>query len=742
MRQVLLEWEKRPMTGDAYTLGDDQPKKDPNDDRLGYAPFAERLANVVINMNVPNGYVIGLHGKWGSGKTTSVNFILNYIKKHKDHSQKIEHIDFRPWMVSGHQDLMAAFFKLLSEQLKPKEGKVKKIWARGVRTTAEGADSLVDAAATLSVAIDPSGGVISGLAGGFGKKALNSAFAKFLETPSLQKAYENLTALLSTSSRRFLVTIDDIDRLEDDEIKSIMRMVKTVGRLPNVIYLLVYDREIVWQALDEDALRVGPRFAEKIVQQELELPLPGKNDLLRMLDEDIKFIATDIESSIRWQYILRSGVHRWINYPRDVLRFANALKFAWPELKGEFDPQDMVAIEGIRLFDPAAFNWIRLNRDFLFDEGRYNMVADKERSENVEALKGSLPPTTVNVTMELLTVLFPSQGNWFQGDRYVPTENYAASQARRGLASQAGYDAYFALRPSADAVPKSTIDAMFDELDDERSITSALRTYLGKDNRRGRAMIGIFLQDLRFRFAVDPKPEPSQQLLNALISIGDEVFGLPWRGEMFTLEPSGTLRFLIRDLLEAWGEEEAGKHLIAAYEQSNSPFVLADLYVDRGRELGIFPSGSPGRRVINEDDFNELGTVLMPKILAAANDGSLVNVPFFWDIARSWKHLGDAAAAKEWLRKGIEGGGRFTAKVVKGMVTQSSSGDGIRYSFREEPDEDLYELDIVYKNSKRHLSDAKSLTDDEQALLKALVDGVDRLRAGNSPDRSEDDSDE
>jgi predicted KAP-like P-loop ATPase len=63
------------MMGDEYILGDDQPKKNPwQDDRLGYAPFAERLANVIINMNIPNGYVIGLHGRWGSGKTTIVNF--------------------------------------------------------------------------------------------------------------------------------------------------------------------------------------------------------------------------------------------------------------------------------------------------------------------------------------------------------------------------------------------------------------------------------------------------------------------------------------------------------------------------------------------------------------------------------------------------------------------------------------------------------------------------------------------
>ncbi|BCP52788.1 NTPase [Kaistia sp. 32K] len=733
------------MKGDEYKLGDDQPKRNVADDRLGYAPFAKRLANVIINMNVPNGYVIGLHGSWGAGKTTVVNFILEHIKEHNEEaveSTKIEHIDFRPWIVSGHQDLIAAFFKLLSEHLKPREGTIKKIYNRALRATAGGADDLVHAAATMALAIDPSGGAISGLVGNAGKKALKSVFGKFLDTPSLQTAYENLRGQLSNSNRCLLVTIDDIDRLEDGEIRSIMQMVKTIGRLPNVTYLLVYDREIVWRALDGGIDRVGPRFAEKIVQQELHLPLPGKNSLLTMLGDEIASITADGETSPRWQYIVRDGVHRWINYPRDVLRLSNALKFAWPALRGEFDSQDLVAIEGLRLFDPVAFDWVRRNRDFLFNEGRYLMGADDDRKANIKALKASLPPATVDPVIELLAVLFPDHVKWFEGERYVIRESHFASQARRGLMSEAGYDAYFALHPSADAVPKATIDAVFDNLNDEMKLTNSLRTYIGKNNSRGRAMIGLFLDELRMRFSVQPKPQPTQGLLNALLSIGDEVFAMPWRGEMFTLEPGSYLRILLRDLLEVWGEEEAGKHLIAAYQQSGSPFVLADLFVDRARELGVFPSDDPGRAVISQKDFERLGVILMPKIKAAADDGSLGDLPFYWKAVLSWNHLGDPAALQEWLRKGIEADGRFTAKVVRGLVSQSSSGDGIHYIYRRDADQYVYDRDVIYNNAKRHLSESNELTDDERALLRALVDGVDRMQAGNSGDRLGDAEDE
>ncbi|RVJ42382.1 P-loop NTPase fold protein [Sinorhizobium medicae] len=726
------------LKGDGYILGDDQPKKNPREDRLGYAPFAKRLANVIVHMNIPNGYVIGLHGRWGSGKTTAVNFILEYLKNYnaesEDDTKKIEHIDFRPWIFSGHQDLMAAFFKLLSEQLGPKDGIVKRAWNSCMRTVSPNTDQLVDAAATLALTVDPSGGAVTELAAGVAKKSLNKVLGQYLATPSLQKAYVDLTEQLASCGRRFLVTIDDIDRLEDDEIKSIMQMVKTIGRLPNVLYVLVYDREIVWQALDERNDRIGPKFAEKIVQQEVELPFPTKNALLAILDQEINFVTGSTEDSARWQYIVRDGVHRWINNPRDALRLSNALKFAWPALKGEFDAQDLVAIEGIRLFDAGAFDWIRRNRDFLFSEGRYFMGADEERKANIEMLKATLPVGRADMVLELLTVLFPSHAKWFRSSTFGSSENHVAVQNRRGLASEAGYDSYFALRPSADAVPKSALDAIFDNLDDEAKVMQALNSYLGKHNSRGKSMIGLLLQDLRLRLAGHPKPEPTQAFLNAVMAIGDEVLRIPWRGEFFTLEPSGLLRWLITDILEAWGEAEAGQHLIEAYEKSNSPFVLADNYVDRGRELGVFPNDSPGRPVISKEHFQQLGAILLPKIIAAVDDGSLKEAPFYWDIARSWRHLGDAAATKAWLRKGIEEGGQFTAKLAKGMVTQSASSIGIRYTYRGDMGEDLYETDVVYDNAKRHLVEAQDLSVDQRSLLEAIVTGVELMRAGKSPD--------
>jgi predicted KAP-like P-loop ATPase len=56
-------------------LSPDKPRLDPQQDRLGYAPFAEHLARSITKMSPAEGLVIGIYARWGSGKSTLLNFI-------------------------------------------------------------------------------------------------------------------------------------------------------------------------------------------------------------------------------------------------------------------------------------------------------------------------------------------------------------------------------------------------------------------------------------------------------------------------------------------------------------------------------------------------------------------------------------------------------------------------------------------------------------------------------------------
>jgi predicted KAP-like P-loop ATPase len=715
---------------DLHELGDDLPKVNPwTEDRLGFAPFAERLARVIRTLRAGNGYVIGLHGEWGSGKSTALNFVNEYLKKHNEEAterDRIYVIDFRPWIIAGHQDLIAGFFKIVAENVGKKPGVFSRAVNKVVRIGKVTADPLLDALATVALVIDPTGGTASKAVTTVAKKSVGGMIDRFLAEPSLQKAYDDLRKALTDTGKRFLVTIDDLDRLDDDEVRSIMQMVKTVGRLPNVVYLLSYDREIVWRMLDGEQARAGPKYGEKIVQQEVELPRPSKDSLLTFFDEEVVFLTNEIEESVRWQYIVLDGVRRWIRHPRDVWRLANAIKFSWPALHGEIDPADLITMEGFRLFDPEAFKWIRWNRDFLFSEGSFLMASDGASEAIVERLKGSLPEATREQILRLLTVLFPGRTKAFAGKNAMSDEAPAATAARRGVGYAPGYDAYFALRPSSDAIPKSVIDGVIAKLGDADALRRVILPYLEKRDRRGQPAIGQLLEELRYRFYGHGRPAPTQQMLDVLFGLGEQVLGSDWTAEAFALSPRAQLSFLVADLLEGWGQEHAGAHLLEAFRNCDSPAFCADVFVDRARELGKIPDQSRGSPTITESDFKQLGAALLAKIERAAADGTLADAPFYFDIVRAWSLMGKAEDARAWLAAGIMDDAKFLAKAAIGLVSYSLGRGERSYTLRERPDETLYDLRMLRDAAVRHANSIE-LTQDDRNRIRSASEGLDRI---------------
>jgi predicted KAP-like P-loop ATPase len=92
------------------------PLIDPNDDRLGYAPFAKNLANSICQMSPPDGFVMAVYGPWGSGKSTLLNFIVHYLEQKPESEQPII-VPFNPWWFSGQEDLTKRFFGQLQAVL-------------------------------------------------------------------------------------------------------------------------------------------------------------------------------------------------------------------------------------------------------------------------------------------------------------------------------------------------------------------------------------------------------------------------------------------------------------------------------------------------------------------------------------------------------------------------------------------------------------------------------------------------
>ena len=539
-----------------YELGNDAPKSTRSEDRLGHAAFAERVASVVASVDATNGYVLGLHGTWGSGKSSTLNFVVECIEEHdRSGGSSMLHVNFQPWLITGHHDLIGAFLKVLSEKVAGGKSRLRR-WSRKSAQMAKAADVVGAIVKVGTVWADPAGGLASSVAGNAAGKGAAAVLSHFAAEPSLQAAHKEMADGLRAFGRRILVTVDDIDRLDTTEIRCIMQMVKSVGRLPNVVYLLCYDRAIVWRALDGADGRAGPSFAEKIVQQELELPVPHRAQLLRMLDEETAFLVGPTEHTPRWGHIVRDGARRWIRSPRDVMRFANAVKFSWSALEGELDPQDLFAMEGIRLFDGEVFDWIRGNRSMLFGEDRFLLAPDGAREAVAERLKQVIPEADRPAVLDLVAAIFPQLSELLLDMPQAWTEERADLVARRGVGSEAGYDTYFGLYPSADAVPLNELVALMSTTDSS-VIEASLRRHLQQANSAGRPMIGELLEEIHVRYHGQHPAEPTEAMLEALFAAGEEIIATDrWASGLFEVNSRSELHLIVGRMLDIWGPEE------------------------------------------------------------------------------------------------------------------------------------------------------------------------------------------
>lgn len=93
-------------------LSGDKPIHSPQNDLLGYGPFAEHLARGFLRIPSPEGFVVSLSGAWGSGKTSMLQLIEYYLKGGLT-DEKIAIMHFNPWWFSGSDDLIRRFFDQL-----------------------------------------------------------------------------------------------------------------------------------------------------------------------------------------------------------------------------------------------------------------------------------------------------------------------------------------------------------------------------------------------------------------------------------------------------------------------------------------------------------------------------------------------------------------------------------------------------------------------------------------------------
>lgn len=713
------------------TLSNDMPKENPwRDDVLGFSGFSKRLSQTILGIYSRDGFVIGLCGSWGSGKTTALNFTKAYLRKHnqelKDQNLPVTVVDFEPWLFSGRTDLISAFFQVLAEHLPDGETKAKKFGTFLGRFAKGNTDSLAGLVAAVGLTVDPTAGLLSRAATNMGKRSLDASLDRWLSTPSLQSTYAQLVERLKVEKRRIVVVIDDLDRLSSDEIRSMMQMVKSVGKLPYVTYLLSYDRKHVWTALEEgksvDLLE--PTFAEKIIQQELTLPQPSSSALLSLLDKNIGFIAEEIEVSDRWYEIVSHGIRRWIKTPRDINRYTNALKFTWPALKNEVDPADIIAMEGLRLFEPKIFDWIKANRDFLFSEGEFHFGTDDAKSEKVTMLEKLIAVHSDKSVTPLLACLFPTRAKQITGDEHSIGEPHYRVVRRRGIGHVNAFQTYMAFGLSENAIPFSTLQTIFDNLNDQAALHALFGEWVLRKDSQGQPVIGELFTEIRYRMIEPNAVKPTQELLNSLFSIGEAVSRMKAKHGFFMLGPSQVLYLLLADILRTYPPGKAARALNTALNAKRNVAYGVETFNNYGTLLG--ETGVSEARMdspISKQDWEMFRDALKPLFEEDLASGEYLRYPKTWASIRAYAYFFGDDQCKVWIVKSAQEDAGFLLGTANALLTETTSSHGTSFSIKETPDVGIYDLKALLPVAQ-DVAQASVFAGEDAERLAAFIDGA------------------
>lgn len=723
------------------TFSDDAPKTDPkSEDDLGFRGFAEQLAEFIIGTQASNGYVIGLQGAWGSGKSTIINFsefcIKEKMRKDKFFRDTFSILRYQPWLYSGHTDLIAAFFKDLSTHLDPNRNRKRKRWKFLSEVISSGIDPAAEAAAKLGFLIDPTSGIASQGVLAMSKKFGSKSLARWQTELSLQEIYEDLFKILTESNKKILVIIDDMDRLDDDEIRSMMKMVKSVGRLPNLVYLLSYDKEIVWKALQHSQNRENkyPQYGEKIVQHERDVPTPTKSYLFGMLDKNIHGILDDYPGTTRWLRILSSGVHRYIRNPRDVIRLSNSVQFSWHSLRNEIDPADLLTMECIRMHDRPLFEWIKYSRDFFFLSSGVRYTTEEELFEEGDRFRLGLPTDYKEQVIDLTCALFPHRERYLRG-KDTTWELFSESESerleRRGVSTEIGYDAYFSLYVDDASVLKSDIDAASANLDSSEVQEKLLLKYLSKKGPAGTPLAGEYLREMRYRLTPSDDATERQQnassveLLFVLARHANILQGLDRpnvgfssaRSEMFFL-----VEIIFRKLPPISAQKIFG-------QLCNTPEYIsfcAEVWTIFARQAGLIETdGRKSSALFTGDFLRTLAIALSSNISKQSSEKTLIDLPYYFHILHVWSFVSGGQEPAAWISKNLFSDRGFLEKLTIGMTGYSQGTRGNLYRFFIDGDRSYYDLGAILAACEEYLGvDVPPITEDGRRRVEAVLYGL------------------
>ncbi len=431
------------MTEAGRTTFSDEPISEPGSDVLGRGPFVRKVLDALnAAAQGKNSTVFSLVGPWGSGKSSVLSLLKDSLRADRT---GWEIIDFNPWSYPDETSMQLGFFSEL----------------RAVQPGGHKGRKARQAFGRLSTSIAPYAGLAGSLVNVDGEslaKGLGSILSGEVTT---SKALEEARVALSSAQRPILMILDDLDRLDPSELVLVAKLVRLVGRLPNVFYLLSYDEGTLLDVLTRTAL-VGNNearardYLEKIIQVRFDLPPLRHDQAEALVNEHLAQLSELFEQPIGladgniFREAYRSTLSPRLRTVRSINRYFAQMPLLAAELNTELHLVDFVLATWLRVAEPRLYQQLFEQKDWVLNglDTHMRMAVKKLTPvERYDRMISALAAAGVNdrdtqPVAALLASLFPALRADFtkQNDRLGATD--ADARGKR-IAHPDYFDRYF-----------------------------------------------------------------------------------------------------------------------------------------------------------------------------------------------------------------------------------------------------------------------------------------------------------
>ncbi len=288
---------------------------------VGWEGYSQTLAKRLAATNLlKESFAVGISGKWGTGKTSFLSALSKSLK-----DEKFTIVEFNPWKSNDVNLIQQDFIAELEKTV----GKDNALLGKALEKYADAIESVTS---------------VSGLT-----KLLHIAGIK--KHKSLAELKDAVNDRAKQDGKKYAVLIDDLDRLDADEVLEVLKMVRVSANFTNIVFVVAYDANYVSKVLKEKGIEDGREYIKKIFQVEVTLPQYESYKVLNILYRELKLLINDRSTTDTLRAILGMGtrenyvVAKHLMHFRDVKRFANIFALNLERIQSNLHGQEFYVID-------------------------------------------------------------------------------------------------------------------------------------------------------------------------------------------------------------------------------------------------------------------------------------------------------------------------------------------------------------------------------------------------------------